>query len=280
MKKADETLCIRHACSLFDIPLSTYYDCINRPEFTEEESKIMNNIIKISSETYHTYGSRRMRDALNDEGTTIGRFKTRRLMKAAGIKVVYPKKKHRYPPDELSNKAPELLHRQFNPTRINTHWVGDITYIRTHHGWSYLACVLDLATREVVGYALSKSPDAQLAKDALMNAIRKHNPDTTKLIFHSDQGVQYSAKTFTNTLKILKITQSMSRRGNCWDNAVMERFFRSLKGERLDYLSFINHDAVVPVVESYIRFYNYKRISSVLNYQTPAKHREILKKAA
>jgi len=280
MKKADKTLCISHACALFDMPLSTYYDCIARSDFTDKENNIMNNIIKISGEHYNTYGSRRIRDTLNNDGIKIGRFKTTRLMKAAGIKVVYPKKKHSYPPDELSNKAPELLNRQFNPTTLNTHWVGDITYIRTHHGWSYLACVLDLATREVVGYALSKHPDAKLAKDALMNAIRKHNPDTTKLMFHSDQGVQYSAKLFTNTLKILKITQSMSRRGNCWDNAVMERFFRSLKGERLDYLSFINHEAVVPIVESYIRFYNYKRISLVLNYQTPAKRRETLKKAA
>ncbi len=113
-----------------------------------------------------------------------------------------------------------------------------------------------------------------------MDAIRKQNPDTTKLMFHSDQGVQYSAKTFINALKLLRITQSMSRRGNCWDNAVMERFFRSLKAERLDHLCFVDHDALVSVLNSYIRFYNYKRISSVLNYQTPVERREFLKKAA
>jgi transposase InsO family protein len=98
---------------------------------------------------------------------------------------------------------------------------------------------VNMKTREIIGYALSKHPNAKLAKNALMNAICKHNPDTTKLMFHSDQGVQYSAKLFTKTLTILKITQSMTRLGNCWDNAVMERFF------------------------------NYKRISSVLNYQPP-----------
>lgn len=280
MKKADDHLCISHLCALFGIPLSSYYDYIARPEHSIETSKLIKRITEISRDTYHTYGSRRMSAELRKEGFKAGRYKTRRLMKAAGIIVVFPKKKHRYPPDEMNNKAPELLNRQFTPDSLNTHWVGDITYIRTHHGWSYLACVLDLASKEVVGYALSQRPDAQLVKAALMDAIRKHNPDTRQLMFHSDQGVQYSAKLFSNTLRLLKITQSMSRRGNCWDNAVMERFFRSLKGERLDHLSFINHDAVVSVVTAYIRFYNYKRISSALNYQTPAERRKFLKKAA
>jgi len=98
-----------------------------------------------------------------------------------------------------------------------THWVGDITYIRTYQGWSYLACVLDLATKEVVGYSLSTTPNARLAKDALDNAIKHQQPNTYKLMFHSDQGVQYSAKEFRNRLSELNITQSMSRRGNCWD---------------------------------------------------------------
>lgn len=269
-----------HLCQLFELPSSTYYEMISRPQNSEQETKMINRIMELSKDVYHTYGTRRMSHILQKEQLKIGRHKTRRLMKAAGINVVFPKKKHRYPPDELSNKAPELLNRQFTQNSLNTHWVGDITYIRTYQGWSYLACVMDLATREVVGYAMSKSPDAQLAKDALMDAIRKQNPDTTKLMFHSDQGVQYSAKTFINALKLLRITQSMSRRGNCWDNAVMERFFRSLKAERLDHLCFVDHDALVSVLNSYIRFYNYKRISSVLNYQTPVERREFLKKAA
>ncbi len=119
--------------------------------------------------------------------------------------------------------------------------VGDITYIRTWQGWSYLACVMDLSTKEVVGYALSQSPNKQLAVEALNNAIKCKQPNTQDLLFHSDQGVQYSASLFRNRLSELNMTQSMSRRGNCWDNAVMERFFRSLKTERLNHLSFINH---------------------------------------
>jgi len=113
--------------------------------------------------------------------------------------------------------------------------VGDITYIRTWQGWSYLACVMDLSSKEVVGYALSQSPNAQLAVEALNNAIKRKQPNTQGLLFHSDQGIQYSASLFRNRLSSLHITQSMSRRGNCWDNAVMERFFRSLKTERLNH---------------------------------------------
>ena len=158
--------------------------------------------------------------------------------------------------------------------------MGDITYIRTHQGWSYLACVLDLATKEIVGWAMSKRPNAELAKVALSHAIRRQKPDTSNLMFHSDQGVQYSAKLFIHYLKLLNITQSMSRRGNCWDNRVMERFFRSLKSERLNHLSFIHHEAVFGTVERYIYFYNYKRLHSSLGYITPVQKMAELKKAA
>ena len=113
---------------------------------------------------------------------------------------------------------------------------------------------MDLGSKEIVGFALSQSPNTKLALAALSNAIKRQQPNTTQLMFHSDQGVQYSAGEFRNKLKALNITQSMSRRGNCWDNAVMERFFRSLKTERLNRLSFINHQAVAQQVKSYIDF--------------------------
>jgi len=143
-----------------------------------------------------------------------------------------------------------------------------------------LACVLDLGSREIMGWALSEEPNAELAKSALQHAINKHEPDTQQLMFHSDQGVQYSANIFVNYLNKLNITQSMSRRGNCWDNAVMERFFRSLKTERLNYLSCINHQSVINTVDSYIRFYNYKRIHSAIDYKTPHQKTKEMKKAA
>jgi len=106
--------------------------------------------------------------------------------------------------------------------------VGEITYISTYQGWRYLACVLDLSTKEIVGYALSQSPKAQLVKEAVMNAINRQQPKTNLVIFHSDQGIQYSAFDFRNALAKVKITARMSRQGSFWDNTVMERFFRSI----------------------------------------------------
>lgn len=181
-------------------------------------------------------------------------------------------KAHRY--------AANLLKRQFTPATHNSHYVGDITYIRHHHGWSYLACVLDLSTKEIIGFALSTKPDSALAKMALNNAIERQLPNTNNLMFHSDQGCQYSSKEFRTHLSDLNITQSMSRRGNCLDNAVMERFFRSLKTERLNHLSFINHQAVIDEVESYIQFYNYCRRHSSIGYFTPHQKCNELKNTA
>ena len=158
--------------------------------------------------------------------------------------------------------------------------MGDITYIKTYQGWSYLASVLDLASRQVVGWALPKQPNAKLAQDAMDNAINRYNLNTDNLMFHSDQGTQYSSKAFIDYCSNNNITQSMSRKGNCWDNAVMERFFRSLKTERLNYQSFANHYEVVQNVESYIYFYNYKRIHSAIGYMTPAQKMAELGKVA
>ncbi|SMM98905.1 Mobile element protein [uncultured Candidatus Thioglobus sp.] len=137
-----------------------------------------------------------------------------------------------------------------------------------------------MGSKQVVGWALSKQPNAQLARDALQNAIARHQPNTNRLMFHSDQGVQYCANAFAQYCKSKSITQSTSRRGNCWDNAIMERFFRSLKTEKLNYQSFASHQEVVENVESYIYFYNYKRIRSAIGYLTPVQKMDELKKAA
>jgi len=238
-------------------------------------------MLLIAKESGNTYGRRRMQVALQNKGIHIGIYQTVTFMNKINIEAIKPKKNHYYAnKGKVHTIAPHLLKRQFNPEQENTHWVGDITYIRTHQGWSYLACVLDLATKEVVGWALSQSPNAELAKAALNHAIRRKRPDTKKLQFHSDQGIQYSAKLFIKYLSTLHITQSMSRRGNCWDNAVMERFFRSLKSERLNHIIFINHASVINTVEKYINFYNYKRLHSSLGYITPTQKRLELQKVA
>ena len=279
MKKACVKYSVTELCGVFNVSMSSYYYKSMLPKLVD--INIITMIKAISSESRNSYGKRRIQAELNGRGHKVGLHKTASLMVKANIVAIRPKKRHYYPNSGQEHKyAPNLLKRDFCPENNNTHWVGDITYISTHQGWSYLACVLDLSTKEIVGYAMSQSPNAQLAKDALMNAIKREKPNTNLLMFHSDQGVQYSAFEFRNLLAKFQVTASMSRRGNCWDNAVIERFFRSLKTERLNEISFINHQSVVNEVENYIQFYNYSRRHSGIDYMTPHQKLNELKKVA
>ena len=281
IKKANSDYSVNELCVLFTVSLSSYYYQIKPKVLSPEKEQMMVEIKAISQRTGNTYGKRRMLIELLVLGYQLGLYLTASLMKRAHIVAIRPQKKHIYPDNGKEQKYfPNLLNRQFNPKTVNTHWVGDITYVRTHQGWSYLACVLDLASKEIVGHAFSQQPNAELAKEALQHAIRMQQPDTALLMFHSDQGTQYSAHLFAQYLSTLKITQSMSRRGNCWDNSVMERFFRSLKTERLNHVTLTNHFSAQSVVESYIRFYNYERLHSTIGYTTPNKFSIKMKKAA
>ena len=271
----------KELCGVFELTLSTFYDQVKEKPVSWEENNILTIIKQTAIDTKNTYGKRRMKKQLKLEGVTIGIHRTSTLMKQANVVAIRPRKKHYYPNGGVSDiKIKNVLNRQFDQPKANTHWVGDITYIRNHQGWSYLACVFDLGTKEIVGWSLSKHPDAELAKQALTNAISRKKPNTSQLLFHSDQGTQYTANLFAKYCESLKIKRSMSRRGNCWDNAVMERFFRNLKTERLNWLSFINHKAVITEVESYIYFYNYKRLNSAIDYMTPNQKYNALQKAA
>jgi len=232
MNKDATRYTVTELCKVFNIKSSTYYYHQQEKPINVEQSQMIVTLKETAIDTTNSYGKRRMLKVLRQQGHQLGIYKTASLMKKANVVAINPKKKHHYPDSgKVHDTAPNVLQRQFNPGKINTHWVGDITYIRTHQGWSYLASVLDLGSREIVGYALSQQPNTELAIHALKHAIQKQQPDTTQLLFHSDQGVQYSANRFVDYLDTFGITQSMSRRGNCWDNAVMERFFRSLKTE-------------------------------------------------
>jgi transposase InsO family protein len=281
MKKANPDYTVNELCLLFQFSERTYYAQFQQKPVNHKELSMITTIKSIADETGHTYGKRRMRVSLEHQGLKLGIHKTRTLMRKALVVAITPKKKHYYPNTGKTHvKATNILARQFSPKTMNTHWVGDITYVSTYQGWSYLASVLDLATKEIVGWSMSRTPNAELVKEALSHAILRQQPDTTQLLFHSDQGTQYSAKSFIDYLGIFNINQSMSRRGNCWDNSVMERFFRSLKSERLNHISFMNHPAAVSCIESYIYFYNYKRLHSSLGYITPAQKSAKLKKVA
>lgn len=270
LKMANPHYTITELCITFELSSSTYYDQISEKPHTDKNKRIIKSIKEIAIDTKSSYGRRRMQKQLEKQEITIGTFKTATLMKAANVIAIKPKKKHYYPNGGVSDtKVENTLDRQFYQPKANTHWVADITYIWTLQGWSYLACVLDLGTKEIVGWSLSKHPNTKLVIAALTNAIKRKKPKLNKLLHHTDQGTQYTANSFAKYCDKLNITRSMSRRGNCWDNAVMERFFRSLKTERLNHIRFINHEAAIAEVESYIYFYNYKRLHSTIDYMTP-----------
>ena len=270
MSKAKCNYNITEICNAFSLPISSYfYKPVEKIKNNADLIMKIKNISKLSKESY---GKRRICNALNEQGYKIGTYMTKTLMNIAKVEVKIPKKKHFYPDNGTEHKLAEnLLNREFSPPAMNDSWVGDITYVDTLNGWLYLATVMDLYNREIVGYSMSKSPNAELAKQALSNAIKRQQPDTTRLLFHSDQGCQYTAKEFRNNLKTHNITQSMSRRGNCWDNAVQERFFRSLKSESLNYKKRKNHEEAIDQINDYITFYNYRRSHSAIGYMTPHK---------
>ena len=279
MNKAYKDYSVSELCKALNVSVSTYYYQPIEPDIEEERMVVAMKTVFDDSE--QTYGKRRIRQELENQGYKVGIAKVRTLMKKHGLKAVVPKKKHDYPDaGNDSQYAPNLLARQFSPETVGTHLVGDITYIRSDEGWCYLACVLDLGSREMVGYATSRTPDTALAKEALDNAL-KHIPiNAQQILFHSDQGCQYSSKAFRDYLKTRGIRQSMSRRGNCWDNAVMERFFRNLKTEGLNRVRIINFCSAQQLIEQYIRFYNFKRLNSAIDYFTPNQKGNILRKAA
>lgn len=168
--------------------------------------------------------------------------------------------------------AANVLDRQFSPAKKNLAWVSDLTYIRTRTGWLYLAAVMDLYSRRIVGWAMAPSMPAQLVCDALAIAIASRQP-APGLVVHSDQGSQYASAEHAQLLQRHGLTPSMSRKGNCWDNAVMERFFLNLKMERVWQRDYANHgEAMLDVADYIVNFYNEIRLHSTLGYCAPAQY--------
>ena len=196
-------------------------------------------------------------------------------MKAAGLRSIV-RRRYRVTTDSKHSHpvADNLLKRDFTAAEPNTVWVSDITYIATERGWLYLAVFLDLYSRMVVGWALSRSLSSQMVRMALQRAIRRRRPEVG-LIIHSDRGVQYACKDFRQMLNKHDFVQSMSRKGNCWDNAVAESFFSIIKSELIHHERFKDRKDALPVLFEYIEvYYNRKRKHSTLGYQTPIQIEE------
>ena len=237
--------------------------------------KLVVLVRSIHLKSRETYGTRRMSKALNLEGYNIGRYQARSLMREANVDCKQRRRykqttnsKHNYPISE--NK----LNRQFEVVAPNAVWVGDITYIRTVEGWLYLAVVIDLYSRKVVGWSINNTMTSELVSNALKMSIGRRQ-STKELMYHSDRGSQYASDYYQTLLRGYGIVCSMSRKGNCWDNAVAERFFGSLKTECIDNKIYTTRKEAKDEIVDYIEvFYNNYRLHSTLGYMSPANYEQ------
>ena len=272
-------------CKVMQVSRSGYYSWRNRDQSArdKERERLIPKVKEIHKASRGTYGSRRMARELESTGTHCGKHKAGTLMKLAGVQA---KQRKKFKSTTNSNHslpvAPNLLQRNFTVPALNMAWVGDITYIWTREGWLYLAVVIDLYSRRVVGWSINKRMTKQLVKDALLMAIWRCKP-SPGLIFHSDRGSQYCSHEFQGLLKRHGIRSSMSKKGDCWDNAVAESFFGTLKLELVFWVKYITRDQAKRSIVDYIEmFYNSKRRHSYLDYMTPMQFEKmwLLEKAA
>ncbi len=264
-------------CHVLGVSRSGYYSWFKRPKSEKKKSDeaMVIEIKRVYHQSYETYGARRIKARLEKEGIKCGKNRVSRLMRENGICSRLKRKykattnsNHRYP------VAPNLLNQDFTADRPNEKWVGDLTYIWTDEGWIYLAAVEDLFHKEVIGWAFGSRITKEVTIEAIKMAIGKESP-SEGLIFHSDRGSQYAAYAYQDILRENNINQSMSRKGNCYDNAVIESFFSSLKKDRIYGKKFrTREDAKSSVIEYIELFYNSRRLHSSLGYNSPREFKE------
>jgi len=259
-------------CRVFGFAPSTYYgwERQQQSDHAIRDAQLLAMIRRIFAQFRGRYGAPRIHRELAREGVLVSRKRVARLLREAGLRA---KGRRKYKPTTDSNHtlpvAPNLVQRDFQTERPDAVWVSDITYIWTRHGWMYLAAILDLYSRKIVGWSLADRMTASLVCNALDAAVRIRRP-CPGLIFHSDRGSQYASRIFRRRLGRHQMRQSMSRRGDCWDNAVAESFFATLKKELVRDRAFDSHDQARSAIFEYIEvFYNRQRAHSFLSYATP-----------
>jgi len=265
-------------CLVIGISRATYYRWLRDDGLPSQkhDAQLLGHITEQFSGSDETYGARRVHAALKRIGIRVSRARVSRIMRERNLHAVRPKRrihttnsKHEYP------VAENLLDRNFSPdaTGLNCRWTGDVTFIDTKEDWLYLAVILDLASRRVVGYAMSANNDRHLVLDALRMAAEKRPNRSTKLIFHSDRGSTYAATECRQALESLGIQCSMSDVGECLDNATTESFNATIKRELIDRHEWNSHDEVAVAIIRYIeQWYNPRRLHSSLKYRSPIEH--------
>ena len=261
---------LTQACRVLQISQSGYYAALIRSRQAPVACADSVHLKAAFAASGRAYGSRRLCAALQQQGVIMGRHRVRTLMRANGLRPVWKRKfVHTTDSRHALAVSPNVLARQFEQPRRDRAWVCDLTYIRTRSGWLYLAAVLDLHSRKIVGWAMGPEMPATLVCAALQMALVQRNPGAG-LIVHSDRGTQYASHAHQALLTKHGLVGSMSRKGNCWDNAVMERFFLSLKMERVWQRDYANHgEAIHDVADYIVNFYNSVRLHSKLGYLSP-----------
>jgi len=265
-------------CKVLKVSRSGYYDGCNRSESqrSRRDRTLLGHIRRVHDQSRQHYGIVKCWKQLNAEGIACGRDRIARLRREQGIYtmrrkrfVVTTRSKHRY------WIAPNRLKRDFTAVSPNRVWVGDVTFIATRSGWLYLSVLLDLYSRKVVGWSMSKSNNGQLVKDALVMAVQHRQP-SQGLIHHTDRGSTYAMQSYRDTLSHHGMVSSMSRKRDCWDNAVAESFFANLKNELIYWHNFNSRNEARTAIFDYIEvYYNRQRLHQTLNYQTPEQFERI-----
>jgi len=270
-------------CKVLKVSRSSYYKYLTKtlsPRAIENKS-FEKKILAIYEESKKRYGAPKIHNRLINNKEKISLKRVQRLMRKLGIKSIVIKK---YKPQYFKTKVEEkenILDRDFSTTTVNEKWVTDITYINTiRHGWCYLASVMDLCTKKIIGYSFAKTMDTDMSIKALDNALIAQKP-INPVILHSDLGSQYTSIKFKEYVDSKEIIHSFSRKGNPYDNACIESFHASLKKEEVNLVTYYDYDAARLAIFEYIEsWYNRKRIHSSIGYLTPQQYEDKLKKSA
>jgi putative transposase len=267
-------------CRMLEVSRSSYYEWLGRPPSThaDVDQQLQEKVQRYFAQGRGTYGTRRIKYLLAQEGLQVSRRRIGRLLAQAGLRCK-TRRKFKAPSasGQAQTVAPNQLNREFTVKVPDTVYVGDITYLPTGEGWLYLAVVLELCSRAVVGWSMASHMRAELVNQALAMALCQRQP-TAGLIMHTDRGSQYGAESYRQLLTQHGLQPSMSRKGNCWDNAVAESFFHTLKTELISLEDFDTHEQAQTVVFEYIEvFYNRQRCHSANGYLAPLAYEQAIK---
>jgi transposase InsO family protein len=273
---------VKRACELLEVSRAACYanraDSPSTRQLVDQE--LTEHIRQAHQRSKGRYGAPRIHAQLRRDGHRHGRKRIARLMRAAGLHGRTPRRfKRTTIADPAAAARADLVRRDFavDAAAVNTRWCGDITYIPTWEGWLYLATVIDIASRRIVGFAMAEHLRTELACDALTNAIAARDP-APGVIFHADRGCQYTSSDYALLAGDLEVRLSTGRTGQCWDNALAESFFASLKGECLDLQPWPTRAGARRATVDYIAWYNGTRLHSALGYQTPDEYESITRK--